>query len=162
MPTPIDITVTHCNRPPTGHLHFRILTRVIQVNLLWRMAECADVRIFNSQLLPARISIFDQNQEAEMFKFRWCRQSEFMNQLNLTSKILTRMLHITNINFVFLDNFRSRLQNSGAVDIWTKSWWWCRICNKKHSVSFTFPILFFIENTKVGTIAMSFAHKKSR
>ena len=51
------------------------------------------------------------------------------------------------------------LQNSGAVATWTKSWWWCRICNKNHSVSFTFPILFFIENTKVGTIAMSFAHK---
>ena len=95
MPTSIDITFIHYNRPPTEHLHFRILTRVFQVNLLWRMEECADIRIFSSQLLPARISIFDQNQEAEMFKFRWCRQSEFMNQLNLTSKILTRMLHIT-------------------------------------------------------------------
>jgi len=74
------------------------------------------------------------------------------------------MLHITNINshnYINFENekFRSRLQNSGADGIWTKSWWWCRICNKKHSVSFTFPILFFIENTKVGTIAMSFINK---
>ena len=98
MPTSIDITFTHYNRPPTKHLHFRVLTCVFQVHLLWRTNECADIRIFSSQLLPARISIFDQNQEAEIFKFRWCRQSEFKNQLNLTSKILTRMLHITNIN----------------------------------------------------------------
>ena len=102
MPTSIDITFTHHNRPPTEHLHFRILTRAFQVNLLWRMEECADIRIFSSQLLPARISIFDQNQEAEIFKFRWRRQSEFTNQLNLTSKILTRMLHITNISFIAL------------------------------------------------------------
>merc|ERR1711865_141457 len=60
--------------------------KLLQVNLLWRIEECADIRIFSSQLLPARISIFDQNQEAEIFKFRWCRQSEVMNQLNLTSK----------------------------------------------------------------------------
>ena len=60
--------------------------------------ETTELYLFNSRLLPARISIFDQNQEAEIFKFRWCRQSEFKNQLNLTSKILTRMLHITNIN----------------------------------------------------------------
>ena len=52
----------------------------------------------NRGITDMRISIFDQNQEAEIFKFRWCRQSEFKNQLNLTSKILTRMLHITNIN----------------------------------------------------------------
>ena len=72
----------------------------LQVNLLWRILEYSttELYLFNSRLLPARISIFDQNQEAEIFKFRWCRQSEFKNQLNLTSKILTRMLHITNIN----------------------------------------------------------------
>ena len=99
MPTSIDITFTHYNRPPTENLHFRVLTCVFQVHLLWRTNECADIRIFSSQLLPARISIFDQNQEAEIFKFRWCRQSEFKNQLNLTSKILTRMLHITNITY---------------------------------------------------------------
>jgi hypothetical protein len=40
----------------------------------------------------------NQNQEAELFKFRWCRQSEFKNQLKLTSKMLTRMPHMTNIN----------------------------------------------------------------
>ena len=55
----------------------------------------SNITIFGSQLLPARISIFDQNQEAEIFKFRWRRQSEFKNQLDLTSKILARMLHIT-------------------------------------------------------------------
>ena len=104
MPTSIDITFTHYNRPPTEHLHFRVLTCVFQVHLLWRTNECADIRIFSSQLLPARISIFDQNQEAEIFKFRWCRQSEFKNQLNLTSKILTRMLHITNINSILYSN----------------------------------------------------------
>ena len=62
--------------------------------------ETTELYLFNSRLLPARISIFDQNQEAEIFKFRWCRQSEFKNQLNLTSKILTRMLHIAHI-FIF-------------------------------------------------------------
>ena len=30
--------------------------------------------------------------------------------------------------------------------MWTKSWWRCQICNKNHSISFTFPILFFVEN----------------
>jgi hypothetical protein len=79
----------------------------LQVNLLWRILEYSttELYLFNSRLLPARISIFDQNQEAEIFKFRWCRQSEFKNQLNLTSKILTRMLHITNINFIAYINF---------------------------------------------------------
>ena len=47
-PTSIDITFTHYDRPPTEHLHFRILTRAFQVNLLWRMEECADIRIFSS------------------------------------------------------------------------------------------------------------------
>ena len=55
-------------------------------------------------------------------------------------------------------NFVVRIQNSGAVATWTKSWWRYRICNKNYSVSFTFPILFCDENTKVGTIAMS-SHK---
>jgi hypothetical protein len=59
----------------------------------------------------------------------------------------------------FYTNFVVRIQNSGAVATWTKSWWRCRICNKNHSVSFTFPILFCDENTKVGTIAMPFAQK---
>ena len=98
MSTSIDITFRHYNIPPTEHLHFRVMTRVFQVYLLWRTKECAAIRIFSSQLLPARIYIYDQNQEAEIFKFRWWRQSEFKNQLNLTSKMLTRMLHITNIN----------------------------------------------------------------
>ena len=107
MPTSIDITFKHYNRPPTDHLHFRVLTRVFQVHLLWRTKECADIRIFSSQLLPARISIFDQNQEAEMFKFRWCRQSEIKDQLILTSIILTRMLHITDINLLKGDQLKA-------------------------------------------------------
>ena len=48
------------------------------------------------------------------------------------------------MNFFYGISYVS-LQNSGAVATWTKIWWWCRICNKNHSVSFTFPILFFIE-----------------
>ena len=111
MATSIDITFTHYNRPPTEHLHFRVLTRVFQVHLLWRTKECADITIFSSQLLPARISIFDQNQEAEIFKFRWRRQSEFKNQLNLTSKILARMLHIADILF-FFTNFASEFKTA--------------------------------------------------
>ena len=30
--------------------------------------------------------------------------------------------------------------------MWTKSWWRCQICNKNYSISFTFPMLFFVEN----------------
>ena len=47
--------------------------------------------------------------------------------------------YIADLSFSYT-NFDVRLQNSGAVATWTKSWWRCRICNKKHSVSFTFPI----------------------
>jgi hypothetical protein len=61
--------------------------------------------------------------------------------------------------FFSFTNFDVRIQNSGAVATWTKSWWRYRICNKSHSVLFTFPILFCDENTKVGTIAMSFSQK---
>ena len=100
MSLQIDITYKHYNIPPTEHLHFRVLTRVFQVHLLWQTKECADIRISSFQLLPTRIFIFDQNQEAERFKFRWCRQSQFKDQLNLTSKIFTRMLHIASINFM--------------------------------------------------------------
>ena len=79
--------------------------------------------------------------------------------LNSACKKLSKKLHITDINiarfFFFLRIYYVSLQNSGAVATWTKRWWRCRICNKNHSVSFTFPILFCDENTKVGTIAMS-------
>ena len=158
MATSIDITFTHYNRPPTEHLHFRVLTRVFQVHLLWRTKECADITIFSSQLLPARISIFDQNQEAEIFKSRWRRQSEFKNQLNLTSKILARMLHIADILF-FFTNFASEFKTAepllrgqragGGVESAIKN----IAC---HSLS---PSFFCNENTQVGTIAMSFAKK---
>ena len=66
--------------------------------------------------------------------------------------------HVADI-FFFFTNFDVRIQNNGAVATWTKSWWRCRICNKNHRLSFTFPILFCNENTKVSTIAMSFPQK---
>ena len=60
-------------------------------------------------------------------------------------------LPIFYVIFCSLPIFYVSLQNSGAVATWTKRWWRCRI--------FTFPILFCDENTKVGTIAMSFPTK---
>ena len=64
------------------------------------MEECADIRIFSSEPLPACISIFDQNQEAEIFKFRWRRQSEILIQFKLTLKNYEECFIITNINFI--------------------------------------------------------------
>ena len=76
------------------------------------MEECADIRIFSSEPLAACISIFDQNQEAEIFKFRWRRQSEILIQFKLTLKnyeecfIYYQHKFITNINFIIKTNKR--------------------------------------------------------
>ena len=53
---------------------------------------------------------------------------------------------------LILDNvwFTASKQRSCCyVATWPKSWTRCRICNENQSVSFTSPILFFNENTKV-------------
>ena len=55
--------------------------------------------------------------------------------------------YCTHFHF-FISRFREKRTASLRSWGWTDSsemWWWFRICNKNHSLSFTFPILFSIE-----------------
>ena len=81
-----------------------------------------------------------------MLVSRWLQQRHYCSHITPSRGYLHKLIYkVISLTFFFLMIYR-RLQNRGAVNMWTKSRWRCQICNKKHSISFNFPILFLVED----------------